>query len=158
MEPACEFKLEVIVYSAVMAPKSFHTLIAASSQSPIIRLLDLNTGGSTHSLVGHIGNGTLGINWSPRDEYILASGGVDGTVRLWDIRRAASCLACLEMNNSGVDKVNKGNLAHHGPVNGITWSEDGTWLVTLGHDDKIRAWDMATGENALVCRLTTTRS
>ncbi|RPB12099.1 WD40 repeat-like protein [Morchella conica CCBAS932] len=149
MEYVTEFNLEEIVYSAVMAPKSFHTMVAVSSQFPAVRLLDLNTGGNIHSLVGHIGAGTLGINWSPRDEYILASGGTDGTVRLWDIRRAASCLACLDKTNSGSYKVDGKNLAHDGPVNGVSWSEDGAQLVTLGHDDTMRVWRMSTGENIM---------
>lgn len=149
MEHVTEFNLEETVYSAVMAPKSFHTMVAASSKFPAVRLLDLNTGGNIHSLVGHIGAGTLAVNWSPRDEYILASGGADGTVRLWDIRRAASCLACLDMTNSNSNKFDSRNLAHNGPVNGVSWSEDGTQLVTLGHDNAMRVWNMATGENAM---------
>jgi WD40 repeat protein len=36
-------------------------------------------------------------------------------------------------------------------VNGVTWTEDGVSLVTLGHDGKLRTWDLATGRNTLVC-------
>lgn len=135
-----------------MAPKSFHTLVAAAtSQFPAIRLLDLNTGAATHSLTGHTGAGALGLDWSPRDEFILASGGVDGTVMVWDIRQTESCLACLNMRDERQVKNNVGNIAHHGPVNGVRWSEDGAILVTLGLDEKMRVWDMTTGKNSLVC-------
>lgn len=34
------------------------------------------------------------VVWSPIDEYLLASGSLDGSVRLWDIRRAGAS-ACL---------------------------------------------------------------
>lgn len=148
--PAHTFTLKTPIYAAAMAPKSFHTLIATSSQLPHIRLLDLNTGAATHSLVGHTTGGTLGLGWSPRDEYILASGGVDGTIRLWDVRQTAGCLACLDMGNDGRAKNDSRNVGHQGCVNGVRWSEDGALLVTLGRDEKMRTWDMATGKNTLV--------
>lgn len=151
LTPAHTFTLATPIHAAAMAPKSFHTLIATTSQLPHIRILDLNTGAATHSLVGHTSGGTLGIGWSPRDEYILASGGVDGTVRLWDVRRAVSCLACLDMGNGGRAKKDSRNIAHEGSVNGVRWSEDGALLVTLGMDGKMRTWDMATGRNMMVC-------
>lgn len=72
-------------------------------------------------------------------------------MRLWDVRRAASCLACLDMVNSGSAKRDSRNVAHESGVNGVRWSEDGALLVTLGMDGKIRTWDMATGRNMMVC-------
>ena len=39
--------------------------------------------------------------------------------------------------------------AHAGPVNGITWSENGRFLVTCGHDERVRVWDTMTGANIL---------
>ena len=38
-----------------------------------------------------------------------------------------------------------------GPVNGLTWNETGSSLITLGHDGKLRVWDLATGEHSPVC-------
>jgi len=120
-----------------------------SLQSPTLRLLDLNTGGATHTLVGHTEGGTFAVNWSPRDEHLLASGGADGTARLWDVRMAASCLACLDMNNSGRSRMDGRNRAHEGVINGIAWTENGAALVTFGHDEKLRVWDLITGRNSL---------
>jgi WD40 repeat protein len=37
-----------------------------------------------------------------------------------------------------------------GAVNGITFSEDGRYVVTSGRDNKIKVWDLATGEDTLV--------
>ncbi len=39
--------------------------------------------------------------------------------------------------------------AHNGAVNGLTWSEDGRYLVSAGHDARMRVWDMVTGANTL---------
>jgi DNA excision repair protein ERCC-8 len=39
--------------------------------------------------------------------------------------------------------------AHSGAVNGLSWTDDGSYIVTAGHDDKIRVWDSTTGANTL---------
>jgi len=39
--------------------------------------------------------------------------------------------------------------AHGGAVNGLSWNSDGTYLVSCGHDEKIRLWDGVTGANTL---------
>ena len=101
----------------------------------------------------------LSVAWSPREEYILASGGVDGTVRLWDIRRSGGSLGLLDSEDSvgitGEDGFGKGaraqdrGKAHVGPVNGVVWTDGGDHIVTAGHDERVRVWEAATGANAL---------
>jgi DNA excision repair protein ERCC-8 len=74
-----------------------HCLAAvASPYVPEAKLLDLRSGAASHSLVGHSG-GIQAVQWSPASAHILATGGLDGCVRLWDIRKAGSrsCLAVL---------------------------------------------------------------
>ncbi len=39
------------------------------------------------------------VRWSNRRENLLATGGADGRVILWDVRRAGSFLAALDYNN-----------------------------------------------------------
>lgn len=111
---ACGFIFDSVVYSVAMSPPAYHTLVAVSSQSPAVRLLDLKSGNATHSLVGHIGGGTLVSNWSPKDPHLLATGGEDGTIRLWDIRQASTCLARLDMHNSNSLPTDSRNQAHAG--------------------------------------------
>lgn len=123
-----------------------------------MRLVDLRSGASTHSLAGHSGS-VLSVAWSPKDEHILASGGSDGVARLWDVRRSASSLGVLDMDDSigivGEDGLGKNarprdrGKAHTGPCNGVTWTDDAKNLVTTGHDQRVRCWDAATGANAL---------
>ena len=123
-----------------------------------MRLIDLQSGASAHSLAGHAGS-VLTVAWHPKNDNILASGATDGTVRLWDIRRSASSLGVLDVDDSigiaGYDGAGTGarrrerGKAHVGAVNGLTWTEDGRYLVTSGLDERMRVWDMATGANTL---------
>ena len=39
--------------------------------------------------------------------------------------------------------------AHNGAVNGVVWTEDGRYLVSVGYDERMRVWDMITGANTL---------
>ena len=120
--------------------------------------MDLRSGASAHSLAGHQG-AVLSTAWSPREEHILASGGSDGTVRLWDIRRSAGSLGVLDLEDSvgigGEDGLGKNarhrerGKAHVGACNGVVWSEDGRFLVSAGHDERVRVWDVGVGANAL---------
>lgn len=120
--------------------------------------MDLRSGSSTHSLAGHHG-ALLSLAWSPTLEHILASGGIDGTARLWDIRKSSGALGVLDIEDStgivGTDglgtsaRARESGKAHVGAVNGLTWTDDGLYLISAGHDDRIRVWDAATGANTL---------
>lgn len=158
LSASASFDLNSVVYSHSLSPIADHLLVACATQHPAVRLVDLRTGASAHSLAGHQG-AVLTVAWSPRDEYILASGGSDGTVRLWDIRRSAGCLGVLDLEDSvgvgGEDGLGKNarlrerGKAHVGACNGVVWTDSGHNLVTIGHDERVRVWDAANGANAL---------
>ena len=124
-----------------------------------MRLVDLRSGAATHSLAGHGGAAILTVAWSPRDEHVLASGGTDGTVRFWDVRKSTGTLAVLDSEDSvglgGYNGVGLGGRsrqrgrAHAAAVNGIVWGDDGRTMVTTGHDEKIRVWNVEVGANTL---------
>ncbi|KAG0045781.1 DNA excision repair protein ERCC-8 [Gryganskiella cystojenkinii] len=148
MEVACTFDLNNKVYSHGMSSKATHGLIAAASADPRIRLCDLRTGAFTHSLAGHRGT-VLTIEWSPRHEYLLASGSTDTTIRLWDIRKSTSCLCSLDLHNSNSPPLAESNSAHTRTVNGLNFTPDGLHLISSGHDDKMRLWNIYSGQNTL---------
>ena len=158
LQISASFDLASVVYSHALSAIASHLLVACATQHPAVRLVDLRSGSSTHSLVGHSG-AVLSTAWSPRDEHILASGGSDGTVRLWDIRRSAGSLGVLDLEDSlgllGVDGLGKGarprenGKAHVGACNGVAWTDKGEFLVTTGHDERIRVWNTSNGANAL---------
>lgn len=155
---SASFDLGSVAYSHAISTIADHLLVACATQHPAVRLVDLRSGASAHALAGHKG-AVLSVAWSPHDENLLASGGSDGTVRLWDIRRSAGSLGLLDLEDSvgigGEDGLGKnarpphqGN-AHIGACNGVVWTDDGKFLVTAGHDERVRVWDVGIGSNAL---------
>lgn len=158
LTPSATFDLDSVVYSHALSPIADHLLVACGTQHPAIRLVDLRSGARAHSLAGHNG-AVLSVSWSPTEEYVLASGGSDGTVRLWDVRRSAGSLGVLDLEDSvgvggedGLGKMARSRAhgkAHVGACNGVVWTGDGRYLVTAGHDERVRVWDVGVGANAL---------
>ncbi|KAL8918104.1 MAG: hypothetical protein Q9208_007544 [Pyrenodesmia sp. 3 TL-2023] len=158
MTASATFDLDSVVYSHSLSAIADHLLVACATQQSAVRLVDLRSGASTHSLAGHH-RAVLSVAWSPHEEYILASGSSDSTARLWDIRRSANSLGVLDLDDSvgivGEDGLGKKarhreqGKAHTDAVNGVVWTNDGRHLVTAGHDERVRVWDMSTGANAL---------
>lgn len=78
---------------------------------------------------------------------------------MWDVRRSASSLGVLDMDDAvgiaGYDGKGTGarrrerGRAHNGAVNGLVWTADGRRLVSVGHDERMRVWDMTNGANTL---------
>ena len=69
----------------------------------VVRLCDIKSGSVSHELIGHgtgrDGSGGVGvIQWSPTREFELASGGNDGCVKVFDVRKSGSgaCLFTLD--------------------------------------------------------------
>jgi DNA excision repair protein ERCC-8 len=143
---------------------------------PIVKLLDIRSGGASHSLLGH-NKGITHIQWSPTCDVILLSGGMDGTIRVWDIRKSGS-RACLAILNRDTPELNKSRQyrgdyshlvmkkktvkvgpnnyhlvedtsisSHSGPISGLAFSEDGHNVVSTAQDAKLKVWDMRTNAN-----------
>jgi DNA excision repair protein ERCC-8 len=167
------FDLGAKAYTHATSPIASHLLVACGTQHPAVRLVDLRSAAAVQSLVspGQIGGSagaTLAVAWSPAHEHVLASGAVDGAVRIWDVRKANALVDLLDQEDiiglattTTTDPKIMGPLqqqarqprlsakAHDGPVNGLTWTDDGSYLVSAGHDRRVRVWDAATGANTL---------
>ena len=161
------FDLGARVYTHATSPIASHLLVACGTQHPAVRLVDLRSAAAVQSLVspGQIGGSagaTLAVAWSPVHGHVLATGSVDGAVRIWDVRKSNGLVALLDQEDV-VGLADEAEIAvlgaqrhprpsaraHAGPVNGLTWTDDGTHLVSAGHDRRIRVWDAVTGANTL---------
>ena len=65
----------------------------------------------------------------------LASGGDDGTVRIWD---------------AATGRERAVLTGHTGPVTAVAVAPDGSWLASGGDDGTVRIWDAATGQERAV--------
>ena len=137
----------------------------------VIQLCDAFRGGSaTHELIGHGGGGVNAIVWDPFHPFRIASGGDDGTVRLWDVRKAgaSACLGVLDRENGMYSsslgdestserpslKKQRGHMhitgssrlegieSHGGPVTALAFTPGGDDLVSSGMDGRLRVWDL----------------
>lgn len=96
----------------------------------------------------------LSCNWSPFEEHILATGGADNKVLLWDIRSAKSCLMslnrCNTKENNACNPCKNNFTAHTGAATAVKFVRGGLKLVSCGTDNSIRLWDTLDGKNELV--------
>jgi ribosome assembly protein RRB1 len=83
----------------------------------------------TNGYTGH--DGTVEeLQWSPSERTVFASGGNDGTVKIWDAR-AKSRKPALSVTVSNTD------------VNVLSWSRLTTHLLASGHEDgEWAVWDL----------------
>jgi len=156
-----QFDMQGVVYSIGLSPVATnHTLIATGTVDQKCRLCDVRTGTSTHTLIGHR-EAIYSVRWSPRSEYLLATGSLDKTIRFWDVRKAG-CLMNLDQfdttevsSKNNKHKIRSNNqlstaTAHNGTVNSLCFTPDGRYLLSSGSDDRMRCWNISTGENTLV--------
>jgi WD40 repeat protein len=80
-------------------------------------------------MTGHAANVTS-LAFSP-DGSRLASGSLDGTVKLWDVATGQEVLTLT---------------GHNGPVTGVAFAPDhqGRWLASCGDDGSVRVWEANT--------------
>ncbi|KAH8900986.1 WD40 repeat-like protein [Thozetella sp. PMI_491] len=175
---AGSFDLGSRVYTHAISPIASHLAVACATQHPAVRLVDLRTSSAVQALLppgsaGSAVGANLSVAWSPTHEHVLASGTADGALRVWDVRRASGLIALLDQEDSlgiysrrpepsetsGLDPglrslrergIRASAKAHTGPVNALAWTDDSHYLVSAGHDRRIRVWDAATGANTLV--------
>ncbi len=176
---ACDFALPGRVHCIAMSPvATSHNLIASCGEgSSSVTLCDPATGSTAHELSGHRAP-VWAVCWNPANEHELVSGGSDRSVRIWDIRRAASCLRALDSNDTvderrrlapsdpkraartsgssqattmaGASRELAMPLAHTGAVTSVLYVANGLMILSAGRDHRMRLWHAGTGANMLV--------
>ncbi|KAK7100634.1 DNA excision repair protein ERCC-8-like [Littorina saxatilis] len=148
---ADKYTFSGLVYShhmSLIARK--HCLIAVGAGRSTVKLVDIKSGSASHQLKGHDAP-VYSVRWSSKDEFLLATGGTDRKVILWDIRKAKGHLMALDQHNGEqATNTKDAKVAHDGTVNSIHFTPDGLHLVTYGTDNQIRLWNTTTGKNIMV--------
>lgn len=95
----------------------------------VVRLWDAKTLECIKTFRGDQHGGMFAVAFSP-DSQIIATGGADQIIRLWDIRNGA-CLHTLQ--------------GHSGWIYSLTFSADGKYLASAGEDEtEVFLWDLGT--------------
>ena len=97
-------------------------------------------GGNGPSWTGHT-RPVAAVAVAPDGSW-LASGGQDGTVRIWDVATGRE-RAILD--------------GHTSVVTAVAVAPDGSWLASGGDDGTVRIWDVATGQTRTLMRVEGTR-
>ena len=126
------------VKTVVFSPDSSMMVSWSSESDTTIRLWDVVTGRHKQTLKGHT-KVVEDVSFSP-DGKTLASGGLDGTVRIWNSKTGKQEHVSLE-NSSGNDLATQSSA-----VIVVMFNADGNILASGHKNGSIRLWDMDTGK------------
>jgi WD40 repeat protein len=154
-----------VAIARMQSGHSPETVSIRRSPKPVSR------GGLVRRLMGHA-DWVKCVAFAP-DGSAIASGGLDGTLRLWPVGRSEegwtskehgdSPVLCLAFSpvgrwlvTGGQDKVlclwdlsarriHWRATGHTGNINAVAFSRDGQRILSASHDGTLRLWDAATG-------------
>jgi RNA polymerase sigma factor (sigma-70 family) len=125
------------------------------SRSEIVRLWDLATGQS-HELEGHTG-GVTSLAYAP-DGSVVATGGHDGTICLWDTatRKRLRKIKLVEepyfhRNGNGIDS---GGIlgTDSGGILALAFAPNGQTIASANYDSTVRLFEVSTGKQLRILR------
>jgi WD40 repeat protein len=125
---------------AVFSPDRRH--VASGTAAGTVKLWDLQTGQEVLSFQGHTGQ-INEVSFSP-DGRRLASASWE-EVKIWDAQAGQGALTLKRHT----DTLKRHTDEHPDPVWGIAFSPDGKRLASASGDNRVRVWDVQTGQETL---------
>lgn len=116
-------------------------LLASASLDGTVRIWDVATGETLHTLNGDGDpNGFLAVEFSP-DGGVVVTGSQQNTIQFWDVE-SGELINTFAPDDPETETVE----GHSNWVWGLTFSEDGTRLLSGGREGLGLLWDIASAE------------
>ena len=133
-----------MVYSVAFSPNGRRIAIASSGENAIVELRERGSGMLLQTLL-HPAVISV-VTWSP-DSRLLASGDVEGAVRLWAVEEVGEVgVSKKETESESESDTNVQTfLGHEKAVAGLAFAPDGEILASASLDVTVKLWDVAGG-------------
>ena len=125
------------IKSFVYSPDGHTIATAGGWEDNVVQLWNAETGVHKTTLTGHTKQ-VNSVAYSP-DGNTIISGGMDGTVRLWDVATGKQKATLKHI--SGIASLLPW---YYVPVNAVAFSLDGYTIATAGWNRKLQLWDTQT--------------
>lgn len=129
------------IYSMMWS--SANNQLASASADGTVRIWESKQGRAIQTLKGSSGMSFFSVAWAPDGRKIVA-GTQDGEVVIWNVATGKQIAVW-----DGPAKHNQGG-GYPFAVWGVSWSPDGSHLLSTRYDDLILLWDVATGKSRAI--------
>jgi WD40 repeat protein len=118
------------------------SVFATGGGDGTVRVWDAGTAAARHTLRGHTED-VVALAFAP-DGSALASAGYEGTIQIWDPRTGVA-VRTLPGHRTGTGTGGSSETTDH-VVLDVSYSPDGSTLMSHSDDETLRLWDAQTGE------------
>ncbi len=140
------------IYSAVFSPHNPSTLISSHSSSHV-QVWDIRAPRPLQlDIIAHGGFEALTVDWNKYRSTVVASAGVDRSIKIWDLRMiqvlSQPPSTSQSFHNTGPSPLNE-LLGHEYAIRKIVWSpHSGEMLLSCSYDMSAKVWKDQTDDKA----------
>ena len=126
-----------------------NTMLASGSWDGTLRLWNVETGTQLHTFTDNAISGIDDIEFSPDGKKVAALHTfMNSTVYLFGVEKGMQLQSFTAFTLPPLSRIPPTYPIneHQGSVNRIEFKPDGKSILTIGYDDTVRLWDVATGD------------